>query len=419
MMKHIGKALRVHRWKKFGILIVSALLAGLYSAGYAQIRGGAETATFTSGDLALYQEDLSGTPIGAQVEGWEIVRGNYEVAEFQGKRWFRPLERDTRILLPVKIPQEFSVELTTYLFSQASPRLKMFLYTARDLKRERMGPDGPSQVYLMVGRGYHPDHDFVHLRIYDPSERRYRDVVTPGSYKFPPDQPHQVALQVRGGQLQLFLDGTRVGTTPFRPEAPLVAIGLIFDAGSGHELPYKDRSALLDGLRIATYTTPEARPIGGVRLFLAVPVQQDSLPQLFAQSQTYNGSVALEALKQRYGWEEATLVVVRHPNPFAPGEVRVRMNKAQAQELVRSLKEALEVVRTQGGGLLIVGDGSDGRTERERKLLANIRAITFAAWLAQQGIGNSASLMNIVADNGGYESIYFIADNGGYEGIFY
>ncbi|MDQ7041817.1 MAG: hypothetical protein Q9M35_12845 [Rhodothermus sp.] len=396
------------------------LLIGWVAAStHAQIRGGAETATFAPGDLARYQEDLSGTPVGGQVEGWEIVKGSYEVAEFQGKRWFRPLDRDTRILLPLPFPQEFSIEFTTHLFSQAGPRLKMFLYTARDLERERMGPDGPAQVYLIVGRGYHPDHDFVHFRVYDPARHRYQDVVTPGSYKFPPEQPHQVALQVRGGQLQLFIDGTRVGTTPFQPEAPLVAIGFIFDAGSGHELPYKDRPALLDGLRIATYTTPEAQPIGGVRLFWALPVRQDSLPQLLlAQSQTYNGSVGLEALRQRYGWQEVTLLVVPHPNPFAPGEVRVRMSKTQEQELVARLKEALEVVRTHGGGLLIVGDGSDGRTERERKLLASMRAMAFAAWLAQQGIGNPASLMSIVADNGGYESIFFVVENGGYESIF-
>ncbi len=62
------------------------------------IKGGAETATFEPGDLTLYQEDLSGTPIGAQVEGWKIIAGTYEVAEFQDKRWFRPLTIGTHIL---------------------------------------------------------------------------------------------------------------------------------------------------------------------------------------------------------------------------------------------------------------------------------------------------------------------------------
>ncbi len=40
-----------------------------------------ETAKVEPGDLALYQEDLSGASIGAQVEGREIVQGSYEVAE--------------------------------------------------------------------------------------------------------------------------------------------------------------------------------------------------------------------------------------------------------------------------------------------------------------------------------------------------
>lgn len=98
------------------MLLLGWLVAGY---GYAQIRGGAETAQFESGDMVLYQEDLSGTPIGAQVEGWEIVRGSYEVAEFLDRRWFRPLERDTRILRSLAFPQDFSVEFTTYLSAEA------------------------------------------------------------------------------------------------------------------------------------------------------------------------------------------------------------------------------------------------------------------------------------------------------------
>ncbi len=393
------------------------LLSGLAGYGHGQIRGGAETAQFEPGDHVLYQEDLSGSPIGAQVEGWEIVRGSYEVAEFLDKRWFRPLERDTRLLRTLTFPRDFSVELTTYLSAEAGARLKLFLYTARDLERERMGPDGPSQLYLIVGRGYHPDHDFVHLRVYDPVQHRYQDVVTPGSYKFTPNQPHRIALQVRGGELQLFVDEQRVALTPFRPEAPLVAIGFIFDAGSGHELPYKDRPALVDGMRIAGYSRPTGHAAGGVFLYWALPVSQDGLPQLFAQSQTFNGSWGLE---KAHGWSEVTYLVIDLPaNPFAPGEVQVRGQGAGWDELVQRLKQELDVVRQHGGGLLIVGDGSDGHTERERKLLANQRALAFAAWLAQQGIGNPQHLLSIVADNGGYESIFFVAENGGYEGIFY
>jgi len=127
----------------FRMVLLGWLIAGY---GYAQIRGGAETAQFEPGDMVIYQEDLSGTPIGEQVEGWKIVRGSYEVAEFQGKRWLRPLEGDTRILRSLAFPQDFSVEFTTYLSAEAGAHLKLFLYTARDLERERMGPDGPSQL---------------------------------------------------------------------------------------------------------------------------------------------------------------------------------------------------------------------------------------------------------------------------------
>ena len=46
--------------------LICWMLLGWFVAGYgyAQIRGGAETARFEPGDRILYQEDLSGTPIG-------------------------------------------------------------------------------------------------------------------------------------------------------------------------------------------------------------------------------------------------------------------------------------------------------------------------------------------------------------------
>ena len=94
--------------------LICWMLLGWFVAGYgyAQIRGGAETARFEPGDRILYQEDLSGTPIGEQVEGWEILQGSYEVAEFQDRRWFRPLAYNTHILRRVDFPQDFSVALT-------------------------------------------------------------------------------------------------------------------------------------------------------------------------------------------------------------------------------------------------------------------------------------------------------------------
>ena len=404
------------RWFVIGWLL-------LWSAGFshAQIRGGAETATFEPGDVVLYQEDLSGTPIGTQVEGWAIVQGSYEVAEFQDRRWFRPLTYDTHILRRIRFPREFTVEFTAYFSEPGNAELRVFLHTAEEA--ERPGPEGPAQVYLTVGRVDKFDGFRLRKRV-RPSGVIYEDVAQRGygAYEgqggFPPDQPHRIALQVRGGELALFVDGERVVVTPFQPQAPIEAISFRFLSRGGHELPYKDRPALLDGLRIATYSKPQGRAAGGVFLYWALPVPQDSLPQLFAQSQTYNGSAALDMVRRRYGWKEATLLVVPLPrNPFAKGSAQVQLQGADA--FVQQLKQELEAVRQVGGGLLIVGDGSDGRTERERRLLANTRALAFAAWLATQGIGNPQSLLSIVAENGGYEGIFIVAENGGYETIYY
>jgi len=97
--------MRIQGWYGAAIFLPATLLWG-------QILGGAETFKFEAGDLVLYQENLAGAPIGRGVEGWEVVRGSYEVAEFEGRRWFRPLQADTRILYRLDLPRDFSVEFT-------------------------------------------------------------------------------------------------------------------------------------------------------------------------------------------------------------------------------------------------------------------------------------------------------------------
>lgn len=312
-------------------------------------------------------------------------------------------------------PQDFSVEFTTYLFEPGEAELRVFLHTEEDIKRE-VGPDGYAQVYLKIFRT--ENRDGFWFATWDATNRRWQ-VVVEDPRRLPPDTPHNVALQVRGGRLNLFIDDERVATTPFRLDAPLRAISFRFLSHTGHELPYKDRPALLDGIRMAGYSRPTGRATGGVFLYWMFPGQQETLPQLqAAQSQTLSSSAALDVVGGERRTMEGTLVPIDLPaNPFAPGEVRVRADGQAWQEFVRRLQADLPAVREAGGGLVIVGDGGDGRTEQESRLLANQRAIAFAAWLAQQGIGNPQNLLSVVVENGRYESIFFVANNGGYRGI--
>jgi len=135
--------LRYRRLVWFGCLLLSALPT------LAQIRGGAEAVPFTPGDHVILDEDYTSIPLGGQVPGWEILKGNYEVAEFQGQRWLRPLAFATQLVRRVQIPEEFSLEFTTFLFPEAGPVLRVFLATEEDLTYEYgFGPDGPAHVTL-------------------------------------------------------------------------------------------------------------------------------------------------------------------------------------------------------------------------------------------------------------------------------
>lgn len=345
------------------------------------------------------------------------------MAEFQGKRWFRPLVFDTHILRRLRFPQEFSVEFKAYFFEPGHAELRVFLHTEEELKRGA-GPDGPAQVYLTVGRTDKTD-GFKLRKWVRPSGVIYQDVAargydaSEGKGGFPPNRLHRIVLQVRGGNLTLFFDGERVATTPFQSEVPIVVISFCFLSRRGHELPYKDRPALLDGLRIAGYSRLVGRGAGGVFLHWALPMPKERLPQSFAQRSTYGGSVVLAGVGTQRT-VTGTLVGIDVPaNPFGSEEVSVRASGQTWSDFVQRLKGELEVVRQQGGSLVIIGDGGDAHTERERKLLANRRALAFAAWLAQQGIGNAQNLLRLEADNGKYEGVFYSPAEGSvrYEGI--
>ncbi len=393
---------------RYRVLASLALMSFVGAGAVPQVHGGAETIRFEPGDLALYQEDLSGAALGSQLEDWRLLSGSYEVAEFRGKPWLRPLDRPTRILRRMNLPQEFSIQFSVFLHAEAQPTLKLFAYTDRDLEREMMGPDGPAQLYLIVGRGYNPDHDWVHLRVWDPEMRRYRDVIRPNEVKFAPQREHDVAISVRSGQLHLFVDGTRVAFAPFRPDAPLTAVGFLFDAGSGSDVPYRDRAPLLDGIQIRAYTSRTVNLPGAAKLVVAVPSEPESLSGPLAELPPYLDDRLASALRATFGWTTVTLRSL----PLMDGGMDSRGDPASWTARIRDLLRTAQQLR---GGLVVVGNGTDGRTERERHLLSQTRALRLAALLASHGVGRADNLVaNVAAKERGSEVIYYDPESQSY-----
>lgn len=80
---------------------------------------------FTPGQRVLFYEDFSDDPVGRFPSSMEFVRGNWEIAEWQGRRLLRntgPRHAAVRIILPEALPEAFTIETEAY-FPHGNQRL--------------------------------------------------------------------------------------------------------------------------------------------------------------------------------------------------------------------------------------------------------------------------------------------------------
>jgi len=72
---------------------------------------------FVAGTQTLYHEDYSRDPVGRFPSSMEFVSGNWEIAEWQGRRLLRntgPRHSALRIVMPDDLPERFTIELEVY-----------------------------------------------------------------------------------------------------------------------------------------------------------------------------------------------------------------------------------------------------------------------------------------------------------------
>ena len=72
---------------------------------------------FSPGQRVLYYEDYADDAVGRFPASMEFVRGNWEVAQWQGRRLLRntgPRSAAVRIVLPDELPASFTIEMEAY-----------------------------------------------------------------------------------------------------------------------------------------------------------------------------------------------------------------------------------------------------------------------------------------------------------------
>jgi hypothetical protein len=104
---------------------------------------------FTPGHRVLFFEDYTSDPVGRFPSSFEFVRGNWEIAEWQGRRLLRhtgPHYSAFRIVLPEALPERFTIETEVY-FTHRNSRIALVTQQPEG-QAERVDHN-----YFQVGQG--------------------------------------------------------------------------------------------------------------------------------------------------------------------------------------------------------------------------------------------------------------------------
>lgn len=368
-------------------VVVAMLLCSAIS--YGQIVGGAERVKFEPGDVTLFAEDFSSVSVGEPSPSFKLMRGSYEIAEFQGKKWIRPLDIDLWLLKPIKLPEEFSVEFTFYAFKEGAPRMRFFLHSSKGLAEWGFGGGGERFVQLEVGREHEGERDFLDFRVSEKPTDYFPSPTARQNLK--PNQTHQISLQVRRGQLSLFVNGQRVALVPFQPQSPIEGVGFYWTRTYETKTPYRDAPVLLTNLRIATYSKREFAlgRSGTAQLLLVMDKTKLEEKHPFREALKKFGAVEIGR-----GWW-----LPLPSEPFVePGTWQVKLDIKAYEQWSKTLKDILSQAKQMqpDAYLLVEGFAPEIFEAKEKPTefwgrqlefwLAALRANALALWLVKCGI---------------------------------
>ncbi len=201
---------------------------------------------FTPGDKVIFFEDFSKCPVGEPPMVFDKVMGAGECVRYGDQIWIAPATNDDyRVYKKLDIGKdEFSIEFDYLLYQDISGAL------------------GPNLIFrFLESRGQSwdkakPPYDLEIVAFYNTSEFRLENVGRIGRTKNAHKKRIHVALQVRRGQLRVYVDGNRLTVVPFKLTNGEHISGFEF-MFVGDTNKY---GAFVSNIKVAKYTSKEKKP---------------------------------------------------------------------------------------------------------------------------------------------------------------
>ncbi len=201
---------------------------------------------FTPPDKVLFETDFSRCPVGEPPTGFEKVKGAGECVRFGNQIWVAPAtDDDYRLYKSLALGRdEFSIEFDYLPYQDMS------------------GAIGPRFIFrFLESRGgawdqAKPPYDLKITGTYNMCNFKLEGVGRIGEVKDCHKKKLHIALQVRRGQLRVYVNGKRLTLTPFNltPREHISGFELMFVEDTNKY------GALISNIKAGKYTVAEQRP---------------------------------------------------------------------------------------------------------------------------------------------------------------